>query len=1749
MIKNPDSKNNDREKENQEKMQKRIEELIPDKKELPTPISIQKVEELKARIRELEEKLEMASGILLSPISQPVMETSVQPQVGTPVSDVPNNSSVPRMEDSSKPADSIWRKLVELFRPPTFGDVLKDRVASLENIILWALASAIFFQILLARDLTSFVLLAFMAIGTGFIFFLFRRGYIDVVAWLIILLIALASSYAYALYGFNSNTIISTAVVMALTSFLIRRMNQAVVGNAVIIILFGYSAYLNLDLIEALSAVSSSTVLGLLLTFVSYQISNSFKELDATTNSLRFTNQDLQEKADALTRRTREINLAVEVVQSIAQKVEKSDEMLTNAVELIRKSFNLYYTQIYLTDPSARTVVLRAGTGDVGRQLLARGHRLLVNQNSLNGRSVMEKRPVLVADTSKNEAFLPNPLLPKTKSEMVVPLIIAGKVIGTLDMQSEIPNALNQENLPAFETLAGQIAVAVQNARLFEESERARREVEENIKSLTLTGWRDFMDAIEHKDKLGFVYNAAGISPIQQPDKDAKAENGLDVLIEVRGAKIGVIQAIREERLLEERESEILKAASAQLARHIDSLRLLGQASQYRLEAEEAARRLTREGWEEFMASQKDLGHGYAYHQNKVIPILMDSGNGHKDGLAQPITVRDEVIGELAADTPKESGEDTQRLIATISRQLSDHLEGLRLLEQAEQRRIEAEALLRELDTQKFALDQHSIVGITDQTGKIIYANDKFVEVSKYSRKELVGQDHRILNSGYHSKEFIRDMWVTIANGRVWHGEILNKAKNGTLYWVDTTIVPFLNTDGKPYRYVAIRSDITERKRYEESLRANEMLLSEAMVMAKLGSWEYDFKKDLFTFNDNYYSLFHTSVRDIGSYQMSSADYIGRFVHPEDAEKLRIEIRKAISSDERFYSASLEHRVVLFDKSTGFMQVNIEVERDRDGEVVRFHGTNQDVTERKHNEEILRLSEASLSEAMHIARLGNWEYDVEKDVFTFNDNFYTIFHTSAQEVGGYQMSSGEYAARFVHPDDISVVGAEIGKAISSTERGYSSSLEHRIIYADMSVGYISVKVNVERDENGKIIRFYGANQDITESKKAEEDLLRLQSAVEQTGDGIALADLQGYLIYSNPAWAAMHGFTPEEIPGKYMSIFHTEEQMEKEVFPFNQQVMAHGTYTAEVNHVRKDGTVFPTLQSVTVRKDTNGKPVGMIGTARDITESKKAEEALRESEARYSAVLNQATDGAVLIQDNVVKYVNKALAELLGYTTAEMENQSMINFIAPESRKLIASRIQARLAGEDVPSLYEAKLLRKDGSLVDVELSAGVIEYLGKPADFGFARDITDRKKSQNVIARRALELATVANVSTTASTVLDPEKLLKSVVDLTRERFNLYHAHIYLLDEKANTLDLASGAGEVGANMVSTGFAISLDAEVSLVARSARDRKAIIVNDVREEAGFLPNPLLPETRSEMAVPMIVGDTLLGVFDVQSSSVSHFTEEEANIYTTLASQVAVALQNARLYTEINKTAERLREVDKMKSEFLANMSHELRTPLNSLIGYAEILLTGIDGELDEEKQEDVQAIFDNAKHLLSLINDVLDLAKIEAGRLVLKKEDVDITDLIENVKNNSFGLIHTLKKPLETLVTIDTDLPKIFIDPVRISQVLNNLVSNAIKFSDKGVVLIRAFLDNEWLVVEVEDEGVGIAQSDIQRIFERFSQVDGSTTRRVEGTGLGLPISYHLVEMHGGSLRVESEVGKGSKFTIRLPLVVELEAV
>jgi len=299
------------------------------------------------------------------------------------------------------------------------------------------------------------------------------------------------------------------------------------------------------------------------------------------------------------------------------------------------------------------------------------------------------------------------------------------------------------------------------------------------------------------------------------------------------------------------------------------------------------------------------------------------------------------------------------------------------------------------------------------------------------------------------------------------------------------------------------------------------------------------------------------------------------------------------------------------------------------------------------------------------------------------------------------------------------------------------------------------------------------------------------------------------------------------------------------------------------------------------------------------------------------------------------------------------------------------------------------------------------------------------------------------------------------------------------------------------------------------------------------------------EVNTLVIFPLAVKRQSIGIIKLKYHRPYDLSNEELTLGLTLANQSAVALENARLYVEQRETTEQLREIDTLKSQFLANMSHELRTPLNSIIGFSRVIMKGIDGPVTDIQQQDLSAIYNAGQHLLNMINDILDISKIEAGKMELAFDNVQLTSIIESVLSTARGLLKD--KPIQLKTDIEDDLPVIKADPTRIRQILLNLLSNASKFTKEGSITVAARkhipeTGGHSLYIAVSDTGTGIDSVDQQKLFMPFSQVDGSSTRKVEGTGLGLSITRMLVELHGGDIGVISNTGEGSTFWFTIPV-------
>ncbi|MDK1080069.1 MAG: response regulator [Anaerolineae bacterium] len=531
---------------------------------------------------------------------------------------------------------------------------------------------------------------------------------------------------------------------------------------------------------------------------------------------------------------------------------------------------------------------------------------------------------------------------------------------------------------------------------------------------------------------------------------------------------------------------------------------------------------------------------------------------------------------------------------------------------------------------------------------------------------------------------------------------------------------------------------------------------------------------------------------------------------------------------------------------------------------------------------------------------------------------------------------------------------------------------------------------------------------------------------------------------------------------------------------------------------------------------------------------------------KFRLGLERSADAVFMtdIQGNIV-YANPSFKTVYGYSVEEVLGKNPRIIKSGQVPKEEFKIFWDTLLNKETVS-WEIINKRKDGKLIPIDgTNSPILDANDNILGFlAIHSDITVRKEAEEALNRRNEYLAASGEIGTLVTSTLDLNVIYDRSVNLIVERFGFYHTSIFIIDESGFNAVLKESTGEVGEKLKQQKHSIAIDSK-SLVGKSSASGETVINNNTALESIVNPSPLLSETRSEAAIPLKSGKRVIGTIDIHSTEINAFTDDNIAILQLLADQIAVGIDNARSYNIAQQAVEEMREVDRLKSQFLANMSHELRTPLNSIIGFARVILKGIDGPITELQQQDLTAIFNSGQHLLGLINDILDLSRIDAGKMELTFEDVNINELIISVMSTAAGLIKD--KPIE----LKRDIPEkpliVRADAMRIRQVLINFLSNAAKFTEEGEITVKVTIEEgagkePLVLVSVSDTGEGIAKKDHDKLFKPFSQVDDSFTRKAGGTGLGLSICNHLIEMHGGQIGVHSSLGKGSTFYFSIPI-------
>ena len=826
-------------------------------------------------------------------------------------------------------------------------------------------------------------------------------------------------------------------------------------------------------------------------------------------------------------------------------------------------------------------------------------------------------------------------------------------------------------------------------------------------------------------------------------------------------------------------------------------------------------------------------------------------------------------------------------------------------------------------------------------------------------------------------------------------------------------------------------------------------------------------------------------------------------------------------------------------------------------------------------------SQGQLSEALQIARIGYFEIDWKSQVITFTNELFSLLNTSAEKEGGFQFPLEQTLQKFVVAEDIPLAAQAVQDAIDGKSDTDDLTSEVRYKTTDGRVIWVSSIYKVERDTRGQPIRVAGSSQDITERKTNELTQAAITQISESALTSRTLEDLLGAihesvkpLLPATNFYIALYDSNTNQINFPYYSdVFDTDWSPRKLGRGLTSYVIRTGRALRTTPEIFSDLEASGEIVNDGVRStDWLGVPIrskqvvsGVIAiqtydSVIRITEKHQdilgvlapqvasaIERFLAEREIQKFKLGIDRSDSAVFITDidGSIQYANPAFEKVYGFSPEEAIGRTpriiKSGLISAEGYKQFWGTL---LSGGTVSGELMNKT--KDGRLIPIAgTNSPILDETGKTIGFlAVHQDITERKQAEQALQRRNTYLAASAEIGRLVTSTLDLNTIFSRTVSLLSDRFGFYFAAIYVIDETGFHATLREAKGEAGEKMRAQRYTVAVGSS-SMVGRVADTGEAKVANDVTIEPLHQPNPFLLDTQSEGVIPLRVGERKIGVIDIHSKELNAFSEDEISVLQSLADQVAIAIDNASSYERSQALIKELQELDQLKSQFLANMSHELRTPLNSIIGFSRVILKGIDGPVTDMQHQDLTAIYNSGQHLLGLINDILDLARIEAGKMELNFEEVKLSEMVNSVLSTAKGLVK--EKPIQLLAKVPADMPAVRGDTMRVRQVMINLLSNASKFTDEGSITVETKVQigpngKPEALINVIDTGPGISEEGQAKLFRAFSQVDGSATRKTGGSGLGLSICANLVQLHAGRIGVSSAEGQGSTFWFTLPL-------
>lgn len=829
-----------------------------------------------------------------------------------------------------------------------------------------------------------------------------------------------------------------------------------------------------------------------------------------------------------------------------------------------------------------------------------------------------------------------------------------------------------------------------------------------------------------------------------------------------------------------------------------------------------------------------------------------------------------------------------------------------------------------------------------------------------------------------------------------------------------------------------------------------------------------------------------------------------------------------------------------------------------------------DTTEKRHTEEKLKNKQFQLAEAQRLTHLGSWDVDFITGKSIWSDEFYRILGVSPQT---FDATTSSFL-KLIHPDDLDKVQQWIDNTVSGNNPG---AIEHRIIRPDGSVRFIHSKGQIVFTEQGKPIRMIGTGQDITESKLAEEELKYknyLQSKSQQLAHlGSWDMDLKSNEAYWSDELYRILNISKEALKPKveaFLDFVHPEDRtMVKESI---QAIFAgEKTDAFEFRIITKDGILQWIRSTGEITSFENGKPVRAVGFIQDITITRKAAEAIRQNEERLRYFL-EGFKGITYQSNNKLNMLFGQVEQITGYSTESflLDKITWDQCIYPPDRERYESAKKS-LAKTHYSVDLQYRIGNRDGShrwFREIAWCSPSVQSL-RPVVNGIVIDIDEQKQLEEKVLKLNRIYAVLSQINQMIVRIRDQKELLKKACQIATEHGSFQNAWIATLDQKQDiTIVAHNELSQLDQYALTDSLSRYRSFDFEACYNMVREGSPLIVNNPQADE-YKQNSWLrfisKGCDSFAILPLMNKKEIRGIFFLCAKEPHFFDENEIKLVKEIALDIGYAMefldaqihrqeiesklqQNmvevARKNRELRRTNSalnnaniELRQFDKAKTEFVSVASHEIRTPLASILGFTETLLAPDLHISEQEQKEFLKIIESEARRLSRLVNDILDISRMETGRLELKKETFSIFDLVKTV-------IRTSATPenlsIEYEVSNDSDAT-VFGDRERLGQVLRNIIDNAVRFSKPDTsITISIGKSGDFAIVGVKDTGPGLPPEEQKKIFEKFYRVRGETSRS-KGSGLGLAIAKEIILAHNGDIWVESEPGKGATFFISIP--------